>query len=106
MSPPARAFPAARSTSETSPAPGRRHPAPASGAETRKKIKEEAVKTGEKAKDGYEKIAKEAEKGIKIVKEKTQEGLETIKDFVERKKEDIAKKAPEEIPKRTEEVKK
>ncbi len=60
--------------------------APASGKETRKKIKEEVVKTGEKAKEGYEKIAKEAEKGIKLVKERTQEGVEAIKDFLEKKK--------------------
>ena len=36
--------------------------APASGKETRKKIKDQAVKTGEAAKEGYEKITKEAEK--------------------------------------------
>ena len=66
--------------------------APASGAETRKKIQETAVKTGEKAKESYEKIAKEAEKGIKVVKEKTTEGLDTLKDFVERKQEEISKK--------------
>ncbi|MGB9005185.1 MAG: YtxH domain-containing protein [Candidatus Aminicenantales bacterium] len=66
--------------------------APASGKETRKKIKEEVVKTGEKAKEGYEKIAKEAEQGIKVVKEKTQEGIEAIKEFLDKKKEDRAKK--------------
>jgi len=80
--------------------------APASGAETRKKIQEEVTKTGEKAKDSYEKIAKEAEKGIKVVKEKTQEGLEAIKEFVERRKEDVSKKTPEEIAEETEKVKK
>ena len=69
--------------------------APASGAETRKKIGEAAVKTGERAKEGYEKIAKEAEKGIKIVKEKTSEGLDTLKDFVEKKQEEIFKKKDE-----------
>ena len=72
--------------------------APASGKETRKKIKEEAAKTGERAKESYEKIAKEAEKGIRIVKEKTQEGLEAIKDFIEKKKGEFQKKAPEEFP--------
>jgi len=66
--------------------------APASGKETRRKIKEGAVKTGEKAREGYEKIAKEAEKGIKIMKEKTQEGLDSIKELVEKKKREYAKK--------------
>lgn len=70
--------------------------APASGAETRKRIQEEVSKTGEKAKEGYEKIAKEAEKGIKVVREKTQEGIDAIRGFVEKKKEEIAKKPPEE----------
>ncbi len=45
--------------------------APASGKETRKKIKDQAIKTGEKAKVEYEKIAREAEKGLKIAREKT-----------------------------------
>ena len=71
--------------------------APASGTETRKKIQEQAAKTGEKAKDNYEKIAKEAEKGIKIVREKTQEGLDAIKDFIERKKQEGLKKTPEAV---------
>lgn len=69
--------------------------APASGEETRRKIKETAAKTGEVARENYEKIAREAEKGIKVVKEKTQEGVEAIKDFVERKKEELKKKPPE-----------
>jgi gas vesicle protein len=69
--------------------------APASGEETRKKIQEGAAKTGEKAKEGYERITKEAEKGIQIVKEKTTEGVAAIKDFVEKKKDEIAKKVPE-----------
>jgi len=43
----------------------------------------------------YEKIAKEAEKGLKIVKEKTGEGIEAIKEFIEKKKEEYAKKVPE-----------
>ena len=68
--------------------------APASGKETRKKIKDQAVKTGEMAKEGYEKIAKEAEKGIRVVKEKTGEGIDAIKDFIEKKKEELAKKSP------------
>ena len=79
--------------------------APASGAETRKKIQETAVKTGEKAKESYEKIAKEAEKGIKVVKEKTTEGLDTLKDFVEKKHEEISKKVGGGPPKETEEKK-
>ena len=66
--------------------------APASGAETRKKIKDQAGKTSDAAKEGYEKIAKEAEKGIRVVKEKTNEGLEAIKDFIEKKKEEYLKK--------------
>ncbi len=60
--------------------------APASGAETRKKIQDSAKKTGEMAKESYGKLAKEAEKGIRAVKEKTAEGIETVKDFVEKKK--------------------
>jgi gas vesicle protein len=66
--------------------------APASGKETREKIKTQASKTGEKAKDSYEKITKEAEKGIQVVREKAQEGIEAIKDFIEKKKEEFAKK--------------
>jgi gas vesicle protein len=68
--------------------------APASGKETRQKLKTEATKTGEKAKENYEKITKEAEKGIQVVKEKAQEGIEAIKDFLEKKKEEFAKKPP------------
>ena len=67
--------------------------APASGKETRKKIKDQAAKTGEMAKDSYEKIAKEAEKCIRMVKEKTGEGVDAIKDFIEKKKDEFAKKA-------------
>jgi gas vesicle protein len=66
--------------------------APASGQETRKKIKDQAVKTGEAAKESYEKIAKEAEKSVKVVKEKTSEGLEAIKEFIEKKKEEYLSK--------------
>jgi gas vesicle protein len=66
--------------------------APASGKETRKKIKDQAVKTGEAAKEGYEKIAKEAEKGIKVVREKTTEGLGAIKEFIEKKKVEYLRK--------------
>lgn len=68
--------------------------APASGKETREKIRVEATKTGEKAKENYERISKEAEKGIQVVKEKAQEGIEAIKDFLEKKKEEYAKKPP------------
>jgi gas vesicle protein len=69
--------------------------APASGKETRRKIKEQAVKTGEAAKEGYEKIAKEAEKGIRMVKEKTGEGVDAIRDFIEKKREEFLQKAGE-----------
>ncbi len=69
--------------------------APASGKETRKKIKEQAVKAGEAAKDGYEKIAKETEKGIRVVKEKTGEGVDAIRDFIEKKREEFLQKAEE-----------
>lgn len=69
--------------------------APASGKETRKKIKEQAVRTGEAAKDGYEKVAKEAEKGIRMVKEKTGEGVDAIRDFIEKKREEFLQKAEE-----------
>ena len=65
--------------------------APASGKETRKKIKDQAARTGEVAKDGYEKIAKEAEKGIRMVKEKTGEGVDAIRDFIEKKREELQK---------------
>ena len=68
--------------------------APASGKETRKKVKDQAVKTGEMAKEGYEKIAKEAEKGIRVVKEKTGEGIDAIKEFIDKKKEELTKKVP------------
>jgi gas vesicle protein len=73
--------------------------APASGAETRKKIQDGAVKTGEKAKESYEKITREAEKGIKVVKEKTAEGIDTIKEFVDKKKSELLKKPTEESAK-------
>ena len=67
--------------------------APASGKETRKKIKDQAARTGEAAKDGYEKIAKEAEKGIRMVKEKTGESVDAIRDFIEKKREEFLHKA-------------
>ena len=67
--------------------------APASGEETRKKIKEQAAKTGDAAKDGYEKIAKEAEKGVRMVKEKTGEGVDAIRDFIEKKREEFQHKS-------------
>jgi gas vesicle protein len=69
--------------------------APASGKETRQKIKTQAGKTGEKAKENYDKISQEAEKGILVVKEKAQEGIEAIKEFLEKKKEEYAKKPPQ-----------
>ncbi|HUT07623.1 MAG TPA: YtxH domain-containing protein [Candidatus Latescibacteria bacterium] len=67
--------------------------APASGTETRKKIKDQAAKTGEVAKESYEKIAKEAEKGMRVVKEKAGEGVDAIRDFIEKKKEEFQHKA-------------
>ena len=70
--------------------------APASGKETRKKIKEQAAKTGEAAKEGYEKIAKEAEKSIRLVKEKTGESVDAIRDFIEKKREEFKNKTEEE----------
>ena len=69
--------------------------APASGEETRKKIREEAEKAGVKAKESYERIVQEAEKGIKVAKDKSYEGIDALKDFVEKKKEEISKKPPE-----------
>ncbi|GAJ10645.1 unnamed protein product [marine sediment metagenome] len=73
--------------------------APASGEETRKKIQEQASKSGEKIKESYEHVSQEAEKGINIVKEKTSEGIGAIKDFVEKKKEELSKKKQESIHK-------
>jgi gas vesicle protein len=70
--------------------------APASGKETRSKIKEQAAKTGEAAKENYEKIAKEAGKGIRLVKEKTGESVDAIRDFIEKKREEFKNKAEEE----------
>ncbi len=69
--------------------------APASGKETRKKIKDQAVKAGEAAKEGYDKVAKEAEKSLRMVKEKTGEGVDAIRDFIEKKKEEFQQKAEE-----------
>ncbi|MBN2207472.1 MAG: YtxH domain-containing protein [Candidatus Aminicenantes bacterium] len=65
--------------------------APASGKETRQKIKEQAVKTGEKAKEGYEKFAHEAEKSVHFVRDKAHDGVEAIRDFVEKKREEMTK---------------
>jgi len=70
--------------------------APASGKETRKKIKDQAAKTGEAAKESYEKIAKEAEKSIRLVKEKTGESVDAIRDFIEKKREEFKNKTEEE----------
>jgi len=72
--------------------------APAPGKETRKKIQEEVSKTGEKAKESFEKLAKEAEKGVRVVKEKTQEGIDAIKEFIDKKKDEFMKRAPENFP--------
>jgi gas vesicle protein len=65
--------------------------APASGKETRKKIKDQAVKTGEKAKESYEKFAREAEKGVQFVRDKTQDGVEAIREFIEKKRDEMLK---------------
>jgi gas vesicle protein len=72
--------------------------APASGDETRKKIKEEAEKAGVKAKEGYDKFVHEAEKGIKTAKDKSYEGIDALKDFVEKKKAELTKEEPETSP--------
>jgi gas vesicle protein len=72
--------------------------APASGKETRLKIKGEVEKTGDKAKESFEKISKEAEKGIKVVREKTQEGLDAIREFIDKKKDEYLKRGPESLP--------
>jgi len=69
--------------------------APASGKETRQKIKQQAAKTGEAARETYEKLAEEAEKGVRAVKEKTQEGIGAIREFLEKKKEEYARKSQE-----------
>ena len=76
--------------------------APTSGEETRKKIQEQASKSGKKIKESYEHVSKEAEKGINIVKEKTSEGIGAIKDFVEKKKEELSQKKQESIHKEKE----
>lgn len=68
--------------------------APASGEETRKKIRNNAMATSERAKENYEKISKEAEKGIQRVKERTNEGVGAIKEFVDKKKEEIKNQTP------------
>ena len=70
--------------------------APASGKETRKKIKDQAAKTGEAAKESYEKIAKEAEKSIRMVKEKTGEGVDAIREFIDKKRGEFQQKAAQE----------
>jgi gas vesicle protein len=67
--------------------------APASGKETRKKIKDQAIKTSEAAKEGYGKLSKEAEKSLRVVKEKTGEGVDAVRDFIEKKKEEFQTKA-------------
>lgn len=69
--------------------------APASGKETRQKIKEQAKKGQLLATDGYQKVAREAEKGVKIAREKAEEGIEAIKEFIEKKKGEYVKKEPE-----------
>ncbi len=65
--------------------------APASGKETRAKIKEKAAKAGDVAKESYGKIAVEAEKGLRVVKEKTSEGIDAIREFIDKKKEELNK---------------
>jgi gas vesicle protein len=70
--------------------------APASGKETRKKIKDQAAKTGDVAKESYDKISKETEKGLRMVKEKTSEGVDVIRDFIEKKREGFLHKPGDE----------
>ncbi len=69
--------------------------APASGKETRQKIKEQARKGQQLAAEGYQKVAREAEKGVKIAREKAEEGIEAIKEFIEKKKGEYVRKEPE-----------
>ncbi|MCX8160614.1 MAG: YtxH domain-containing protein [Candidatus Saccharicenans sp.] len=69
--------------------------APASGKETRQKIKEQAKKGQQLAAEGYQRMAREAEKGVKIAKEKAEEGIEAIKEFLEKKKGEYVRKEPE-----------
>jgi gas vesicle protein len=69
--------------------------APASGKETRAKLKEQAEKGQAIAKEGYQKIAKEAEKGARIAKAKAAEGVEAVKEFLEKKKGELVRKEPE-----------
>lgn len=69
--------------------------APASGKETRQKIKEQAKKGQQLAAEGYQRVAREAEKGVKIAREKAEEGIEAIKEFLEKKKGEYVRKEPE-----------
>ncbi|RFT16243.1 MAG: hypothetical protein OP8BY_1847 [Candidatus Saccharicenans subterraneus] len=69
--------------------------APASGKETRQKIKEQAKKGQQLAAEGYQRMAREAEKGVKIAREKAEEGIEAIKEFIEKKKGEYVRKEPE-----------
>lgn len=69
--------------------------APASGKETRQKIKEQAKKGQQLAAEGYQRVAREAEKGVKIAREKAEEGIEAIKEFIEKKKGEYVRKEPE-----------
>ena len=81
--------------------------APAEGKETRKKIKEQAGRTGDKARERYEQFSKEAEKSFQKAKSKSKEGIDAIKDFVDKKKKELGEKAEEvkEDKKETEEKK-
>jgi len=76
--------------------------APAEGKETRRKIRDQAERTGEKAKERYEKLSKEAEKSLQKAKTKSKEGVEAIKDFIDKKKKEISKKPEEEKEETTE----
>ncbi|MBC7361855.1 MAG: YtxH domain-containing protein [Candidatus Aminicenantes bacterium] len=69
--------------------------APASGKETRRKLKQQIEKGQELAREGYEKLAREAEKGARVAKEKAEEGIEAIKEFLEKKKGEYVRKEPE-----------
>jgi len=67
--------------------------APAEGKETRRKIRDQAERTGEKAREKYEEFSKDAEKSFQKAKTKSKEGVDAIKDFVDKKKKEIGEKS-------------
>jgi len=70
--------------------------APAEGKETRRKIRDQAERTGEKAKERYEQFSKDAEQSFQRAKTKSKEGVDAIKDFVDKKKKELGEKGEEE----------